>query len=53
MEHGEIQGSVNWVTTPIGASLLTRLTRGLNFIRIDGWRCTQCGFLELSAKAGR
>jgi hypothetical protein len=53
MDHGEVNGMVNWVTMPVGASLLTRLARGLKYIRIDGLRCTNCGFLELYAKARR
>jgi hypothetical protein len=50
MEHGELQGMVQWAPIPPNASFLTRLRFGLNLTPLKGHRCKKCGFLELYAR---
>jgi len=50
MEHGQLVGVVHWAPVPAEASLKVRLVSGLKMMRVDGLRCTKCGFLEMYAK---
>ena len=50
MENGRLSGVVKWAPVPSNASLVARLGSALKHIRVDGMRCTQCGFLELYAR---
>ncbi len=50
MESGRLNGAVKWGPVPSNASLVARLGSALKHIRVDGMRCTQCGFLELYAR---
>jgi predicted nucleic-acid-binding Zn-ribbon protein len=49
MEHGQLNGVVHWAPVPAKASLMVRLVSGLKMMRITGYRCKGCGFIELYA----
>jgi len=53
METGELQGVFNWASISRGASFLKRARQSLKLVKVQGLRCTRCGFLELFAQPPR
>ena len=53
METGELQGVVNWASISRGANFLERARQSRRLVKVQGLRCTKCGFLELFAQPPR